>query len=145
MFLGWGAFYIDNPYMAGVMGVRCTMSASIPPFLPILSSCCAIGCDLTPTPGNRTPVSRVTGGDTSHYTMTDESINLTLTGLEPATFGFEDQCSTIEPQGRNFDVLLCPCCASTHPNHFDSKPLTQQVSGLTPLTCLDPGPLTHEE
>ena len=51
MFLGWGAFYIDNPYMAGVMGVRCTMSASLPPFLPILSSCCAIGYDLTPTRG----------------------------------------------------------------------------------------------
>ena len=34
--------------------------------------------------GNRTPVARVTGGNTHHYTKKDR--NVASTGIEPATF-----------------------------------------------------------
>jgi hypothetical protein len=82
--------------------------------------------------------------------------NVTTTGLEPATFGFEDQCSTIEPRSRMIDRCR-PCDRRSATMRFiNNSPLWSFRSYLSikcgvlyvwvciiPLRPLKPWPKSH--
>eukprot|EP00977_Amphora_coffeiformis_P017371 scaffold5610_cov157-Amphora_coffeaeformis.AAC.5 len=58
--------------------------------------------------GNRTPVSRVTGGDTSHYTISDFVLFLCGPICQPTTIAFFTPC-TIPYHALQLCMYVLPC------------------------------------